>query len=98
METNIFPEASFTGKIIEDLNLSADGVYVIRAKGKLRIHGIEQDRIIKSTVTVKNKKMSLLSDFIVSLADHDIKIPRIVSEKLAPDINVSVKATLLPKK
>ena len=98
METNIFSEASFRGKIIEDINFSVDGVYTVRAKGKLKIHGIEQDRIIKSNVTVRNGKMSLQADFMVSLADHDIKIPHIVSEKLAPDINVSVKATLLPKK
>ena len=97
METNIFPEASFSGKIIEDIDFSRNGTYTVRAKGKLKIHGIVQDRIIKSNVTVKNGKMSLQSDFIVSLADHDIKIPRVVSEKLAPDINVSVKATLLPK-
>jgi polyisoprenoid-binding protein YceI len=97
METNKFPEASYSGKIIEDVNLLADGSYDVRVKGKLKIHGLEQERIINSRIVVKNGKISIASDFIVSLADYSIKIPRVVYDKLAPDINVSIAATLLPK-
>ncbi|RYZ56501.1 MAG: YceI family protein [Sphingobacteriales bacterium] len=98
MESSIFPEASFSGKIIEDVDLSRDGEVTVRAKGKLRIHGQEQERIIKSVISVKDGKVALRSDFIVSLADHDIKIPRIVYEKLAPQIEVSVNAALIRRK
>jgi hypothetical protein len=97
METSKFSEASYAGKIIEDVNLLADGTYNVRVKGKLKIHGLEQERIINSNIVVKNGKISIASDFIVALADHSIKIPRVVYDKLAPDINVSVVATLLPK-
>lgn len=97
METSKFPEASYSGKIIEDVNLLVDGNYVVRVKGKLKIHGLAQERIINSHITVKNGKISAVSDFIVALADYNIKIPRVVYDKLAPDINVSVTATLLPK-
>jgi polyisoprenoid-binding protein YceI len=94
MESNIFPEATFTGKIIEDVDLSKDGIYGIRAKGKLKIHGIEKERIIKSLVTVKNGNIQVRSSFTVLLSDHNIRIPRVVSEKLAPEISVSVTADL----
>ncbi|RYD57329.1 MAG: YceI family protein [Sphingobacteriales bacterium] len=97
METNKFPEASYAGKIIEDVNLLVDGTYDVRVKGKLKIHGLEQERIINSRIVVKNGKISIASDFIVSLADYSIKIPRVVYDKLAPDINVTIAATLLPK-
>ena len=96
MESNIFPEAAFSGKIIEDVDFSIDGVYSVRAKGKLKIHGIEKERIIKALVTVKGKAIYITSNFMEALSEHNIRIPRVVSEKLAPDISVSVKASLSP--
>jgi hypothetical protein len=97
MESEVFPYAAFTGKIIEDVDLSKDGDYNIRAKGKLMIHGVEQQRIIKCHITCKDGIISVQSDFVVLLADHNIKIPRIVSDKLSPEINVSVSAVLASK-
>lgn len=98
MESERYPEATFTGKIIEDNDLTRDGEYEVRAKGKMYIHGIAQERIIKAHVSTKNGKMSISAAFMVSLADHDIKIPRVVYDKLAPDISVTVKADLKPGK
>ncbi len=98
MESERFPEATFSGKIIEDVDLGKDGEYDVRAKGKLNIHGLDQERIIKGHVSTKNGKISLKADFIVSLADHNIKIPRVVYDKLAPDISVTVNAILTPGK
>ena len=97
METDDFPEASYQGKIIEDVDLSKDGSYTVRTKGKLRIHGVEQERIIRSTIISKQGRLTVESDFVVLLADHDIKIPKLVNSKLAPEINVSVNATLVPR-
>lgn len=97
METSLFPFASFVGKIIEDADFTKDGIYTVRAKGKMKIHGVEQERIITSTVTCKKGKITIHSDFIVLLADHNIKIPRLVNEKLAPEISVSISANLQQK-
>ena len=97
METNKYPEGTFVGKIIEDVDASKDGEYDVRAKGKLTIHGLEQERIIKAHISTKKGKMLVTSDFTVTLADYNIKIPRVVYDKLAPDISVSVNATLHPR-
>jgi hypothetical protein len=97
METTFFPEASYSGKIIEDIDLTKDGEYVVRAKGKLKIHGVEQERIIRSVITSKRGRISIQSDFVVLLADHNIKIPKVVDNKLAPEINVSVNALLVQR-
>lgn len=97
METIAHPVATFSGKIIEDINLQKDGEYKIRAKGKLNIHGVEQERIIYVKVKVKQGQIFAVSDFMVALSDHNIKIPRVVYDKLAPDINVSVTSLLIPK-
>ena len=97
VETTHYPDASFSGKIIEDDDLSVDGTYTVRAKGTLTVHGIAQERIIKSTVTTKGGKVHIESNFSVMLADHDIKIPRIVSEKLSAEVFVEVRADLEEK-
>lgn len=94
MESDVFPFASYSGKIIEEIDLLKDGEYSIRAKGKLTIHGVEHQRIIKCHVICKNGVITVQSDFSVLLAEHNIKIPRIVSDKLSPEINVSVIAVL----
>ncbi|HRI20358.1 MAG TPA: YceI family protein [Panacibacter sp.] len=97
METDKYAEAYFKGRIIEDQDLEIDGTYEIRAKGKLTIHNVTQERIIRSTVTVSNKKLTLKSNFTVLLSDYNIPIPRVVYQKLANEIKVEVNATLTPR-
>lgn len=97
VESDRFPEASFKGKIIEDQDLTVDGTYELRAKGILTIHGVSQERIIKSDVTVSNKTIKLKSSFSVLLSDHNIPIPKVVYQKLANEIKVDVNATLEPR-
>jgi polyisoprenoid-binding protein YceI len=97
LESNRYPRANFEGKIIEDVDLKKDGFYSIRAKGNLNIHGVIQERIIKCELVIKNKMVTIKSNFTVLLADHNITIPKVVHEKLASEIKVEVKAVLSEK-
>lgn len=97
MESDSYPLATYAGKIIEDIDFSKDGEYDIRSKGKMSIHGVEQQRTIKCHIISKKGNITVQSEFTVLLADHNIKIPRIVSDKLSPEISVSVSALLIPK-
>lgn len=98
LETKRFPKATFVGKIIEQIDWSKEGTYEIRAKGKLNIHGVERERIIKSIVTIQDDIIQLSSAFTVLLADHDITIPKIVHQKIAQEIEVKVEASLEKRK
>lgn len=97
LESEKFPEAYFNGKIIEDADLSVDGTYDLRAKGKLQIHGVEMERIIRSKAVVKNNIITIESQFSILLSDHSIKIPKIVHEKIASEIIVVIKIELIRK-
>lgn len=92
LETKVHRKASFAGKIIEQVDLTKDGTYTLRAKGKLAIHGVANERIIKSEVTVKGGRFRVRSSFTVLLAEHDIAIPKIVHQKIAEEIMVEVDA------
>jgi polyisoprenoid-binding protein YceI len=97
MESDKYPVASFTGHIIEEDDFTKDGTYNIRAKGKLNVHGVEQERILQGDLLVKNGTIKLNSIFTVLLSEHDIKIPRIVHEKLASEIKVIIDAEFIKK-
>jgi polyisoprenoid-binding protein YceI len=95
MESEKFPKARFSGKIIEQIDLLSDGTHDVRAKGDLEIHGQKQTRIIRSKVTIKNGGVAIESTFVVPLTDHDISIPSIVSQKIATEIEVIFRANMI---
>lgn len=94
VESERYPQATFKGKIIEDVDLSKNGVYELRAKGLFNIHGVEQERIIKAQATVNNKTIKIDSKFFVLLSDHNIPIPKVVNQKLANSIKLEIHAIL----
>ena len=91
MEQKKFPVATFTGKIIEDIPFDQPGKYEVRAKGNLEIHGIVKERIIQGILTIGDGTAHIQSSFIVPVSDHGIIIPKIVSQKIAEQINVSIE-------
>ena len=96
MESDLYPTSTFKGKIIEEEDFSKPGVYKIRAKGKLNIHGVESDRIIKCDLKVSPERIEVISNFTVFLSDHNIKIPSIVNQKISEEIKVDLKFTMTP--
>ncbi|HEY0741025.1 MAG TPA: YceI family protein [Chryseosolibacter sp.] len=97
MESERFPKARFSGKIIEAIDYSTEGTYDVRAKGDLEIHGIKQTRIIRSKVTIRKGLIEIESRFMVPLVDHNITIPNIVRQKIATEIEVDFRATMKPR-
>lgn len=97
METSRFPSANFTGHIIEEDDFTKNGSYNVRAKGKFTLHGVTQERILQGDLVVKNGTIKLSCNFNVLLSEHEIKIPRIVHEKLASEIKVELYAEFVKK-
>lgn len=97
LETSKYRTATFKGKIIEDIDFSKVGTVTVRAKGTFNIHGTEKEKLVKVKVTIKDKEVSIETSFEVPLEDHNIKIPKVVNQKIASVIMVDEKATLKPK-
>ncbi|MDX1905604.1 MAG: YceI family protein [Bacteroidia bacterium] len=94
LESNQYPKATFSGKIIEDIDFTQPGTYTLRTKGILTIHGVAQERIIRAVVTVSGGVMRVNAPFTVALIDHQIAIPKIVRQKIAEVISVTVQADM----
>lgn len=97
MESSKYPTGEFKGKVIDDFDVHKDGTYLVRAKGTFNIHGTGKEQIVKVKMVVKDQAVNVESKFDIPLSDYNIKIPKIVNQKIAPVINVEVKALLKPK-
>jgi hypothetical protein len=96
LESEKYPHSTFNGKIIEDLDFAKEGTTIVRAKGMLNVHGIDRDRIIRCKIEVATGRIVVESVFQVPLADHKIKIPNIVQQKIAEVIDVKVQFEMRP--
>ena len=94
LESDKYADATFSGKIIEDVDFTKNNILTVRAKGILTVHGVPKERIIKSDMTIKNGAIFIKANFTVLLADHNIPIPKVVHEKLASEIKVEVNSEL----
>lgn len=93
-ETEKYPNATFTGKIINDVDLKTDGVYKVNAVGVFSMHGVEKEMKVPATVTVKNGSISIASQLKIFLSDFKIKIPRLVVMKVSEEFQADILLTL----
>lgn len=90
MESEKYPKATFSGKIVENVDFTKDGTYKVNAKGKLTIHGVTVERTIPATITTKGGVSTINTKFTVKLVDHKIEIPTVVMKKIAEEIYITV--------
>ena len=91
-----WPNATFTGRIIEAVDLLVPGTHQVRAKGSLVIRGRAQERVIPCTVEVSAAGIRVRTNFDVTVADHGILIPRVVQKKVAAVVKVDVDLMFEP--
>jgi len=96
LESDIYTKSTFSGKLIDKFDPSK-ATQTIRSKGQLEIHGIKQERIISVTLVKSGANYTLSADFNVLLADFGISVPRIVNQKIAEIIFVTIRGTIKPK-
>lgn len=98
LESDKYKTAYYKGKIEGEVDYNKDGKYPVKSSGVLSIHGVEQKREIQGEIIVSGQNITLLSDFDVNLSDHKIKVPKLVTKKLAETIKVKVNMSFNPKK
>lgn len=98
MESDKFPYAEFSGKIKDTVDFTKDGIYKVSVTGKLKIHGVEKERTISGTITIKNGEVKIESRFNVALKDHNIEIPSVLTKNIAEMVEVKIISVLIPFK
>jgi hypothetical protein len=91
-------DGTFSGTMEPRVDFTKPGMNRVKAKGKLRIHGVEVEREFNGTLEVKaDKTAQLKSSMEVPLADHNIERPQMVLMKIADRIKVDVDFILRPR-
>lgn len=91
MEVSEFPLATFKGKILENIEKDRSKY---RAKGMLEIHGVSVERIVEISLEINEDAADFYATLAVPLVDHEINLPRIVYQKIAEEILVTVSGSL----
>lgn len=90
MESDKYPDAEFKGTINEVPDYKKDGVYPVTVTGNLNIHNVSKEYTVKATLEKKGGLITGQSVFNVRVADHKIKIPRLVFRNIAEVVEVTV--------
>ena len=98
VESDKFPKSTFVGKIQnwDDFNWNGTEQNIV-VKGKITIHGIEKEIIVKGVIETSKSTIFLSSSFDIIISDFDIEIPRLVRDKISETVKVEVNVTLKQK-
>ena len=81
LETDKYPECIFKGTIDEDI-----------ASGEITLHGVTKEIQIPAVITEEGDKIKINADFKIALKEHKIKIPRLLFQNIAEEIEVKVSS------
>lgn len=100
VESAKFPKGSFSGIIVDFGKITWDkpGEYPVKLKGKLAIHGVTKEIEADGTLTVETGKITGRSKFIIRPEDYGIKIPQVVRNNIAREIQINVLMYYAPFK
>ncbi len=87
-----YPEAELKGTItnISEIDFNKNGEYDAHMKGNLTIRGISKEYSVVGKIIVNDNNVKCNSKFIVKLEDHEVPIPKMVTENIAETVEVTV--------
>ena len=100
VESDKFPKGEFKGQITDnaDIDYNQDGSRQVKVKGQLTIHGQTNDIEVDGTLAIKDGKISISSEFPVTVADYKIQVAAFAKNKVAKSVSVKVSCLLEPLK
>lgn len=90
VESERFPKATFKGKIADLQDFNEVPEQEVTLEGELNIHGVSKPLNVKGNLSEHNGSLKASFSFKVKPADHDIKIPATVRDKIAKEVQVKV--------
>jgi polyisoprenoid-binding protein YceI len=89
MESDKFPHATFQGKI-SGFERDKPGSQPVQAIGKMTIHGQTREITVTGTIEMETGKIKMKSVFPVVLQDYKIKIPKLLWQNIAEQVEVKL--------
>lgn len=98
MESDKFPKSTFKGKItdLSSIDFTKNGIYNVTVEGDLTIHDVTNKIATKGTLEIVTGGINANAKFKIVPEDYKITIPGVVREKIAKDLEVTVKMKYTP--
>ena len=94
LESDKYPKATFTGEITGYKTSQRNPE--VWAEGELEIHGVKQNIHVPGSIDFIDGKVLIHSVFLVKLIDYKIKVPQLMFQKIAEEIEVTVNIEYKP--
>jgi polyisoprenoid-binding protein YceI len=100
VESDKYPRSEFRGQIVNNsaVDYSKDGVYEVKVKGKLTIHGVTREIENDGKITIKGGKPHAASTLVISLSDYKINIPGIHRDNINNTVTITIDCPMEPLK
>ena len=97
IESDTYPKANFTGTYTGDVDMKNGSVSNVQVKGTLTLHGVSKQIELPATLQLLNGM--LIGNAILKAIpeDYNIKIPLLVRNNIAKEVEVEVKVNCNPK-
>lgn len=92
IESAKYPKSTFKGIItdISKIDVAKNASYVLQVTGDLMIHGVAKNITAPATIIIKNGNISATASFNILVKDYKIRIPTIVENKVAENIQITI--------
>ncbi|MCJ7933392.1 MAG: YceI family protein [Chryseobacterium sp.] len=95
-ETAKYPKTTFKGKIANfDKTKLTASPQKYTVQGTLNFHGVDKAVTSAATVYAKDGKIYMQGGFVVKPADYNVTIPKMVTKKIAENVNVEYNYILI---
>lgn len=96
VESDKYPYCTFKGKL-DTLKTFEEGKETpVTMTGKMELHGETKEIKVKGTIKKSGNEYIFNSVFYLKPADYKIKIPTMLTEKIAEEVKVTFNSTLVP--
>ena len=93
VESDKYPYCTFKGKC-NVTNFEEGKEQDVIMTGTMYLHGVSKLISVKGKIKKQNNELILFSEFLIRPADYNIKIPTMLTKKIAEEIKVTFKSTL----
>jgi polyisoprenoid-binding protein YceI len=97
VESDKYPKASFDGTYTGDADLKNGSVANVQVKGTFTLHGVSKQIELPATLQLSNGVLIGNAVFKASPEDYNIKIPALVRNNIAKEVEVTIKVNCNPK-
>ena len=98
LESDTYPKATFKGKLVKfELSKLSQTPQKIELNGILNIHNKSKEISTIALISLKDNSINLTANFNIKPEDFDVKIPSIVKEKIAKEINIHIHLDMQKK-